>query len=51
MIDGEKAEIGEHFVEEMKAINSSYLIFIKKEDYDKGEREISTYRAGLNIGD
>lgn len=50
-IDGEIAEIGEHFVEEMRSINASYLVFIEKEDYEKELRDLSSYQGGLNVGD
>lgn len=40
MIDGELAEIGQGFVDELNAINVSYLKFVKKDEYERNGNDL-----------
>lgn len=44
-VDGELAEVSESFKNEMKDMNVSYMIFVKKEDYDKYDNGLFMFKA------
>lgn len=44
-VDGELAEVSESFKREMTDMNMSYMIFVKKEDYEKYNDGLFTFKA------
>ena len=44
-VDGELAEVSEGFKKEMTDMNMSYMIFVKKEDYEKYNDGLFVFKA------
>lgn len=44
-VDGELAEVSESFKNEMNDMNVSYMIFVKKEDYEKYNDGVFVFKA------